>query len=150
MNCGVGFAQEAWLRSDLAAHQRRCVLAFWHHPWFTSGQDGSSPTLRDFVISLYERRADVLLVGHDHNYERFAPQTPDGQLDNASGIREFVVGTGGRDLASLKKTLKPNSEASSSDTFGVLVMRLHPDSYEWQFVPAAGGSFRDSGSQACH
>jgi hypothetical protein len=150
VNCGVGFAQEAWLRSDLAAHPRRCVLAFWHHPWWTSGQEGSSPTLRDFVNALYERRADVLLVGHDHDYERFAPQTPDGQLDLASGIREFVVGTGGRDLASLKKQLKPNSETSSSDTFGVLVMRLHPSSYDWEFMPAAGGNFRDSGSQACH
>jgi hypothetical protein len=150
VNCGVGFAQEAWLRSDLASHPRRCVLAFWHHPFFTSGQEGSSPTLRDFVTALYERRADVLLVGHDHDYERFAPQTPDGQLDTATGIREFVVGTGGRDLASLKKQLKPNSEASSSDTFGVLVMHLHPTSYSWQFVPAAGGGFQDSGSQACH
>jgi hypothetical protein len=106
--------------------------------------------LRVFVTALYERRADVLLVGHDHDSERVAPQTPDGQLDAASGIREFVVGTGGRDLASLKKQLKPNSEASSSDTFGVLVMHLHPTSYSWQFVPAAGGGFQDSGSQACH
>jgi hypothetical protein len=150
VNCGVGFAQEAWLRSDLAAHPRRCVLAFWHHPWFTSGQEGSSPTLHDFVDALYERRADVLVVGHDHDYERFAPQTPDGQLDTASGVREFVVGTGGRDLAGLKKQLKPNSEASSADAFGVLVMHLHPASYEWEFVPAAGGSFHDSGSQPCH
>jgi hypothetical protein len=150
VSCGVGFAQEAWLRADLAAHPRRCVLAFFHHPFFTSGQEGSSPTVRDFVIALYERRADVILTGHDHNYERFAPQTPDAQLDTASGIREFVVGTGGRDLARVKSQLKPNSEVTNSDTFGVLVMRLHPTSYEWEFVPAAGGNFRDSGSQSCH
>jgi hypothetical protein len=150
VNCGVGFAQEAWLRADLSAHPRRCVLAFWHHPWFTSGQEGSSPTLRDFVNALYEHRADVLLVGHDHDNERYAPQTPDGRLDLASGIREFVVGTGGRDLVSFKKQPKPNSEVQSADTFGILVMHLHPSSYDWQFVPAAGGSFHDSGSQACH
>jgi hypothetical protein len=106
--------------------------------------------MRDLFQDLYDARADLLLVGHDHDYERFGPQTVNASPDPANGIREIVVGTGGRDLMRFKKTILPNSEARSDDTFGVLALRLHPTSYEWQFVPEAGRTFRDSGSQACH
>jgi hypothetical protein len=150
INCAPGFAQEGWLRSDLAAHRNRCTLAFWHHPMFSSGDHGNHPTVRPFFTALYERGADLVLVGHDHDYERFAPQTPDGALDTVSGIRQFVVGTGGRDLLSLRRTRKPNSEVGQDDTFGVLMLRLHPTSYDWEFVPEAGKTFRDSGTQNCH
>jgi hypothetical protein len=150
IHCGVGFAQEQWLRADLAAHRRKCVLAFWHHPMFGSGQEGSHPTMRDIFQDLYDARADVVLVGHDHDYERFGPQTPDGRLDLDRGIREFVVGTGGRDLMSFKRTIRPNSEARQADTFGVLALQLHPDRYDWEFVPEAGRTFRDSGRRSCH
>jgi hypothetical protein len=92
----------------------------------------------------------VVVVGHDHDYERFGPQTPDGGLDLDRGIREFVVGTGGRDLMSFKRTIKPNSEVRQADTFGVLALQLHPDRYDWEFVPEAGRTFRDSGSRSCH
>jgi calcineurin-like phosphoesterase family protein len=150
INCAVGFAQEGWLRADLDAHRNRCVLAFWHHPMFSSGQHGNFPTMREFYNALYEKGADLVLVGHDHDYERFAPQAPTGVLDPIRGIREFVVGTGGRDLLSLRKQRKPNSEVGQDNTYGVLMLRLHPTSYDWQFVPEAGRSFHDSGSQACH
>jgi hypothetical protein len=150
INCAVGFAQEGWLRADLNAHRNRCVLAFWHHPLFGSGQHGNHPTVRPFFNALYERGADLVLVGHEHDYERFAPQTPDGALDTVNGIRQFVVGTGGRDLQTFKRQVKPNSEVRNQDTYGVLMLRLHATSYDWEFVPEAGKTFRDSGSQACH
>jgi hypothetical protein len=150
INCGVGFAQMGWLQADLAAYRNKCVLAFWHHPMFSSGQHGNHPTVRDFFNALYDRGADLVLVGHDHDYERFAPQSPEGTFNPANGIREFVVGTGGRDLQSLKAQRRPNSEIGQDDTYGILLLRLHPTSYEWQFVPEAGRSFRDSGSQSCH
>ena len=150
INCAVGFAQEGWLRSDLDQHRNRCTLAFWHHPMFSSGQHGNHPTVAPFYNALYERGADLVIVGHDHNYERFAPQTPSGALDTVNGIRQFVVGTGGRDLQSLRRQRKPNSEIGQDDTYGVLMLRLHPTSFDWEFVPEAGRTFRDTGTQACH
>jgi calcineurin-like phosphoesterase family protein len=148
--CGPGSPQEQWLRSDLAAHPNRCVLAFWHQPLFTSGQEGPEPLTSAFFDALYRAKADLLLTGHNHDYERFAPQTSAGVLDPVTGIREFVVGTGGRDLQSFKKSIAPNTEALNADTFGVLALRLHPSSYDWKFVPEAGRTYSDSGSQACH
>jgi hypothetical protein len=150
IRCRIGFAQEQWLRADLAAHRNRCVLAFWHHAIFGSGQEGNHPTMRDIFQDLYDARADLVLVAHDHDYERFAPQNADGGLDLENGIPEIVVGTGGRDLMRFKPTIKPNSQVRNADTFGVLAVRLHPDSYDWQFVPEAGRTFRDSGTQSCH
>jgi hypothetical protein len=149
VNCAKGFAQERWLRADLARHRESCMLAYIHDPLFSSGQGGGHPTVRDLVVALHQAGVELLLAGSDHDYERFAPQTPDGQLDPVSGIRQFVVGTGGRDLQSIKR-VKPNSEVRNDDTFGVLTLRLHPRSYDWEFLPEAGRSFRDSGSQACH
>jgi hypothetical protein len=149
VNCARGFAQERWLRADLARHREACMLAFIHDPLFSSGQEGGHPTVRDLVVALYEAGVEVLLSGSDHDYERFAPQAPDGRLDPARGIRQFVVGTGGRDLQSFKR-VRPNSEVRDAETFGVLTLRLHPRSYDWQFVPEPGRSFRDAGSQACH
>jgi hypothetical protein len=100
--------------------------------------------------ALYNAGADVILNGHDHIYERFAPQTPAGVRDDAGGMREFIVGTGGANHTSLV-TLAANSEVQNTTTFGILKLTLHANSYDWQFVPAAGtGSFTDSGSQACH
>jgi acid phosphatase type 7 len=150
LTCGAGFPQEQWLRKDLAANRNRCVLAYWHHPLFSSGQQGNHPTMRDIFVALYEAGADLVLTGHDHFYERFGPLTPDGARDTARGIREFIVGTGGRDLQSAKRPIKNESEVRQSDTFGVLDLRLHPDAYEWQFVPEAGKTFRDAGRQHCH
>jgi len=96
----------------------------------------------------YDGGVDVALAGHEHNYERFGLQDAAGHAD-PNGIREFVVGTGGRSHYPLGKP-KPNSEVGNSDTFGVLALTLHPGSYDWNFVPEDGGQFTDSGSQACH
>ena len=143
-------AQMAWLRTDLAAHPQPCLLAYWHSPRFSSGsRHGSSTRSEEAWRVLYAAGADVILVGHEHNYERFAPQTPTGALDAAYGIRQFVVGTGGRSAYGFGTPL-PNSEVRESGTEGVLAIRLLPGAYEWSFVPVAGRTFTDSGSAACH
>jgi len=147
--CAEDSPQMSWLRDDLAGHRDGCVLAYWHHPRFSSGQHGSRPDLEPFWQTLYDAGADVVLNGHDHDYERFAPQAPDGHADGDHGIREFVVGTGGRGNQRIKSPI-PNSEANASEAIGVLKMTLHTGSYDWEFLPTAGTSFTDSGSGSCH
>ena len=141
-------AQEEWLRADLAAHQTRCTVAYWHHPVFSSGGHGNGRRMRAIWPVLYAFGVDVVINGHDHNYERFAPQTPEGVLDVTRGIREFVVGTGGVHLSRFK-TVQPNSEVRDASTWGVLKLTLRPTSYDWEFIPVAGSTFRDGGSSAC-
>lgn len=147
--CDRGSPQETWLRSDLAAHPAACTLAYWHHPRFSSGRHGNTPTVAPLWEALYAAGADLVLNGHDHDYERFAPQAPGGAADSASGIREFVVGTGGKNHYAFGTT-QPNSEARDSSTFGILKLTLHAESYDWQFVPESAGGFTDSGSGPCH
>jgi hypothetical protein len=148
--CQPGSEQERWLRADLAAHPARCTLAFWHHPRFSSGTThGSDPAVGGLWTALYEAGADVVLVGHEHNYERFAPLDPLGRVDPARGVREFVVGTGGRSHYPFGSPL-PGSEARNSDSFGLLELRLRPTGYTWRFVPVQGSSFQDSGTGRCH
>jgi acid phosphatase type 7 len=149
VSCAVGSAQEQWLRADLAAHQNKCTLAYWHAPLFSSGDHGNSTSVRPFWNALYQANADLVLSGHDHDYERFAPQRPDGTLDTARGIREFVVGTGGTYLRPFG-TIKPNSQSRNATAHGVLKLTLHSGSYEWKFVPVVGKTFTDSGITACH
>jgi acid phosphatase type 7 len=147
--CGVGSPQEQWLRQDLASSPAACTLAYWHHPLFTSGNHSPGiDSTRPLFQALQDYGAELVLTGHDHNYERFAPQTANGQLDRAHGIRQFVVGTGGR-IPYLQGTPMPNSEVRDHTSFGVLELTLHPTSYEWRFVPALGSSFTDSGSESC-
>jgi calcineurin-like phosphoesterase family protein len=150
VTCAAGSPQEQWLRADLAAHPNRCVLAFWHHPLYSSGQGGNHPTMHDLYKVLYDAKADLVLTGHDHYYERFSPQDPEGVLDAVNGIRQFIVGTGGRDLQRTKRAIRDNSEVRNLDTYGVLSLRLRPGYYEWRFLPEAGRSFTDSSAQACH
>ncbi len=107
--CDAASAQGAWLAADLAAHPARCTLAIWHHPRFSSGEHGGDPRADAFWRALYAAGADVVVNGHDHDYERFAPQAPDGTADQAGGIREFVVGTGGKELRGFRSSA-PNSE----------------------------------------
>ena len=147
--CHAGSPQEQWLRADLAAHPTGCTLAYWHHPRFSSGQQSSSTRFVPFWTALYEAGADVVLAGHAHDYERFAPLTPDGVLDPLRGIREFVVGTGGKYHYGLAAP-QPHSESFDATTWGVLHVTLRPQAYEWRFVPEAGVTFTDSGSAACH
>ena len=145
----AGSPEETWLRADLAAHPARCTLAIWHHPRFSSGHHGSSTTVQPLWQALYDAGADLVVAGHDHTYERFAPQTPAGQVDMARGIREFVVGTGGAGLYAFEHPA-PNSEVKNNTTRGVLKLTLYADRYDWKFVPVKGSSFTDSGSASCH
>jgi hypothetical protein len=147
--CGPGSPQEQWLRADLAAHSNACTLAYWHHPLFSSGGIGNNSSMEPIWQALYDAGADVVLSGHDHNYERFAPQDPSGAADPSYGVREFVVGTGGKSRLAWG-TVKPNSLVRQNSTFGVLKLTLHADAYEWGFVPEPGKSFTDAGSGSCH
>ena len=146
VSCAAGSAQEQWLRNDLAATSRACVLAFWHHPRFSSGSHGSNTAVAPFWNALQARGAELVLVGHDHDYERFAPQLPSGIAD-AAGITEFIVGTGGKSLSAFGTT-KANS-ALRFGSFGVLRLTLGDGAYAWQFVDEAGGIL-DSGTGSCH
>jgi calcineurin-like phosphoesterase family protein len=148
--CGGGSRQVQWLKADLAAHTTACTLAYFHKPLFSSGSaHGNDLEMKAFWQALYEANAEVVVNGHDHNYERFAPQNPEGVSDAARGIREFVVGTGGKNHRPILLA-KPNSEARNADAFGVLKLTLWPGRYEWQFVAEAGKTFTDTGSAACH
>ncbi len=148
--CEPGSPEEKWLRADLAAHPAACTLAYWHKPLFSSGgAHGDDLTVKPLFQALYEANAEVVITGHDHDYERFAPQTPDGTADPAHGIREFVVGTGGKNHRPFGET-KSNSEVRDATAFGVLKLTLKPGGYDWQFIPEAGKSFTDSGSGNCH
>ena len=146
--CGAGSPQERWLRADLAASDARCVLAYWHHPRFSSGEHGNHASMRPFWQALYDFGADVVLSGHDHDYERFAPQTPAGAADPQRGIRQFVVGTGGRSHYGFGAHVA-NGEVRHSGTFGVLKLTLRASGYYWQFLPVGGASFTDAGSAEC-
>lgn len=145
--CSVGSQEEKWLKADLAAHSNFCTLAYWHYPrWSSSGNVKGSAA---FWTDLYNANADVVLSAHKHNYERFAPQDPNGNADPARGIVEFVVGTGGKSHQGFR-TPAPNSQVRDASTYGILELTLHPTSYDWQFVPAPPGTFVDSGSGSCH
>jgi hypothetical protein len=144
-----GAAQEKWLRADLQANRSRCVAAYWHHPRFSSGSKyGDHPHMDPLYRILYEHRVSVLIAGHDHHYERFVSQDPDGKADTR-GVRQFVVGTGGGRLYSIGK-IKPNSEARNAVAHGVIKLTLYPDRYDWEFVPVKGQSFRDRGTSKCN
>jgi hypothetical protein len=142
-------AELAWLKKDLAQSKAHCTLAYWHHPLFSSGGHGNNEKMREFWQLLQAAHADVILTGHDHDYERFAPQDADGNADSAHGIREFVVGTGGAYLTPFLFR-KANSEIANASTHGVLKMALKDNGYEWEFLPVAGSSFTDHGVALCH
>ena len=148
--CDTASPMVTWLKNDLAANaDHQCTLAYFHHPLFSSGEHGNASKMRPTWDALYAANADVVVNGHDHSYERFAPQSPGGAADPARGIREFVVGTGGAGLRPFE-AIKSNSEVRNADTHGVLKFTLNATSYDWQFVPVAGKTFTDSGSTSCH
>lgn len=148
--CGPNSPQVAWLKADLAAHPAQCTLAYWHHPRWSSGEHGSQIFMSTIWDTLYQGGADVVLSGHDHDYERFAPLDQNGNLDPQHGIREFVVGTGGKNYYPFSGTFVNGSEVHKDYVFGVLKLTLHPDSYDWQFIPEPGKTFTDSGTGQCH
>ena len=143
---GAGSAQAAWLASDLDLHPARCTIAYFHHPLFTSGPDGPTPAMREVWRILYSAGAEIVMNGHEHYYERFAPQNPNGGADPTNGIRQFIAGTGGAPLYGAV-SVQPNSEVRFS-AFGVLKLTLASSGYTWDFVPVSGPL--DSGSASCH
>jgi acid phosphatase type 7 len=149
--CDSSSPQGQWLRDDLAKNEKKCTLAYFHYPLFTSGRYRPGiPAMRPLWEALYRAGADVVLNGHDHNYQRFAAQDPEGEADPERGIREFVVGTGGKSLYEIGSPPIANTQVYDDHTFGVLKLTLHPGSYAWRFVPVAGQSFTDSGHTLCH
>jgi acid phosphatase type 7 len=148
--CGRDTPEYEWLRADLAENPAICTLAYWHHPRWTSGlEHGNASSVAPLWDLLYGAGADVVLSGHERNYERFAPQDPRGHLDATNGIVEFVAGTGGSGLDPLGPA-DPNSIVSDDATYGVLQLTLHTSSYDFVFKGVPGSSFSDTGTGFCH
>lgn len=146
--CGIDSPQEKWLRDDLKIHNNLCTLAYWHHPRFSSGSHGDNPTTDAFWQDLYQAKTELVLVGHDHIYERFAPQNASGALDRDHGIREIVVGTGGKNHYRIEH-LKDNSQVQNADSYGVLKLILKKNKYSWQFLATSDSTFKDQGENSC-
>jgi len=144
---GPGSPQYAWLQRELQ-QQARCTLAYWHHPYVSSGPNGDNRDTKPLWDLLYAANADVVLAGHDHIYERYVPQDPDGRLDRDRGLRQFIVGTGGAALTGIVSR-RPNS-AVTHVGWGVLKLVLGDNRYEWQFMPVEGTAFSDAGFDSCH
>jgi hypothetical protein len=145
-----GSEQIRWLEADLMANPSRCTLAYFHHPRFSSGRHGGTSRVNEAFRVMYDNGVDVVLSGHDHHYERFAPQDPSGGIDHERGIRQFVVGTGGAPSYRLRNKPVAHSEALANNVRGVLRLVFHEDSYEWEFVPIPGRRFDDRGRGDCH
>jgi hypothetical protein len=147
--CGAGSAQATWLQSDLDANPRACIAAYWHHPLFTvtTSTAPADPALQTLWTILDDEGADVVLNGHAHTYERYAPQRADGTAAG-DGIREIIVGTGGRSHHNLSGS-SPNRQVANNDTYGVVKLTLRQGGYDWEFHPTAGGTFTDSGTASC-
>jgi hypothetical protein len=145
--CERDSRQELWLRQDLKQNAGKCILAYWHNPLFSSGRHGHDLSVKPFWDDLYEAGADIVLNGHDHDYERFAPQNTEG-APASNGIREFVVGTGGSGNRVIFGSA-PNSEERSDNAFGVLRLALRPEGYDWDFIPADRTGFSDGGTGTC-
>jgi hypothetical protein len=146
--CGPGSKQLRWLRTDLARHPARCTLAYWHSPRFSSGPHGSDAAMQPFWAALAKTGADVVLSGHDHLYQRFAPLGASGHINQARGIREFVVGTGGGSLYPAVRTIPASRKVVHH--WGVLRLKLAASRYSWRFLSTPKGRVLDSGSGACH
>ncbi len=146
--CDPHSAQGRWLAAELAGPNAACMLAIWHHPRFSSGMHGDDASVAPFWEALHAAGADIVVNGHDHDYERFAPQDPSGREDRVAGIREFVVGTGGAPLRDFAE-IRANSELRASIDHGVLAFTLHDGSYDWHFH-AATADFSDAGTARCH
>ncbi len=143
--CDAGSPQFAWLEADLAAsgaaRPAACTLAYWHHPRYASGRHGDDDRTDALWNALAAAGTDLVLTAHDHDYERLAP---------VDGIRSFVVGTGGRSLYELTRSIGPHTELRVNDSYGLLMLTLGEDAYEWRFVSAPGSSLVDLGSGQCH
>ena len=146
--CDEDSQQYRWLVEDLKKTDNKCVLAYSHHPLFSSGHHGGDKGVRPLFQALYDAGVELYVSGHEHHYERFAPQDPEGNADPRRGVRQFIVGTGGRELRRIGRG-RPNSELRSRETYGVIRFRLLEDRYEWEFLPVEGSDFTDSGEGVC-
>jgi hypothetical protein len=150
VSCAAGSAQEVWFKTDLGLRNPQCSIAVWHHPRYSSGSEhGSSASVQPLWQDAYDAGVELVLSGHDHDYERFAPLDATGALDPSMGVREFVVGTGGAGLLTMNAAL-PNSEVRQSASWGVIRLVLGSGAFEWEFIPVAGSVFSDRGSGTCH
>lgn len=147
--CQVGSVQERWLKADLAANPRVCTLVTWHEPRWSSGQHGDATQMSAIWADLVAAHVDVVLSGHNHDYERFLPLDANGKPD-PNGTMEFVVGTGGKNDYTFPQPPLTGEVVRGSGFFGLLSMTLGPTSFSWRFVPAPSFSFSDSGSANCH
>jgi hypothetical protein len=149
-NCAAGSEQETWLRSDLQAHPSACTLVYTHHPRWSSSSFAETG-IDALIQDMYDNNVDLMLVGHAHQYERFAPQNPQSQRDDARGITEMLVGTGGRDFSGFTTPL-PNSLVRNNNTYGIMKLTLHPTSADFQFLrdTTSTGFLADSGTVTCH
>ena len=141
--------QEEWLDADLHANPDRCTVAYFHHARFSSGMHGNQSQMQPIWAILYDHDVDVVLSAHDHDYERFAPQSPTGVADPERGIRQFVVGTGGDEIRPFER-IRANSEFRNDEDFGVLRLTLRADEYTWEFLAAPNARVVDSGTGQCH
>jgi hypothetical protein len=141
--------QFAWLKSELERNKAPCTLAYWHHPVFSSGGHGDNPRMAEAWKALTAANADLVLTGHDHDYERLAPMDAAGNRDDARGLRSFVVGTGGAGLSPFRLR-REHIQASDNFTHGILKLVLKDAGYEWEFLPVLQGGFTDKGSARCH
>jgi hypothetical protein len=146
--CDDASPQGLWLKHDLAVSTAHCTLAIWHQPRFSSGEHGDDPEVAPFWQQLHDAQAELIVNGHDHDYERFAPQDPSGKVERPGGLREIVVGTGGAELRTFKQQA-PNSEFRAAGVTGILRLTLHAVNYDWEFLPI-GSDIADSGSTPCH
>jgi Calcineurin-like phosphoesterase len=149
IDTGRNSAQGIWLQNDLATNRSKCTIAYWHKPLFSSGPNGNHPHMQPFWQILYQAGVDVVMNGHDHLYERYGPQDPEGRPDPRLGIRQFIVGTGGVPLYDFRTVLQPNSERRMRQ-HGILMLTLMNDSYQWEFVAVSRSAEQDSGSDQCH
>jgi hypothetical protein len=145
---GSGSAQYEWVRSELRGASSKCVAAYVHHPRFSSGPNGPSDNVRDLWALFYEYGVELVVSGHDHIYERYAPQDAAGRPDPERGVRMFVAGTGGHDAYAIVR-VQANSEVRYSG-WGVLKLTLAADRYTWDFIAVPGQAFSDTGTTTCH
>ena len=150
VGCDGESEQQTWLRNDLVSNPALCTAAVWHHHRFSSGNFGSQSGTAPLFQTLYDFKVDVLLVGHEHDYERFAEMSPQGTEDPGAGVRQFVVGTGGRNLIPMRDELVEGSQARQAEAFGILKLDLDEGGYRWRFVPEPGKTFTDGGRGRCH
>ncbi len=147
--CAATSPQAKWLEADLAAHTQKCTMAIWHHPLYNMGNHGPATEMKPIWQILYDHDADLVVNGHDHNYQRWKPQTPAGKVDEARGIVELLVGTGGAAFYDFDP--KPaNIEVNDNVTFGVIKLTLRPTDMDFEFVPVEGQTFTDKGTITCH